>query len=140
MGMWLGYGFIIPLAIFQYKGYLMPKMRNRVLALLGLGGLQGAIGWWMVKSGLKEKPEYQSRPRVSPYRLATHLLMATTLYTGLLWNSFSLLIKPAKVDQSDTVKLKYLRRVRILGIIMLKCLLLNIATGAFVAGIDAGRV
>jgi cytochrome c oxidase assembly protein subunit 15 len=94
MGMVLGYWFIIPFAIFQYKGYLQPKMRNRMLALLGLGGLQGGIGWWMVKSGLKEKPEYQNRPRVSPYRLAAHLGMATTLYSGLLWNSFSLLIKP----------------------------------------------
>jgi cytochrome c oxidase assembly protein subunit 15 len=56
MGMVLGYWFIIPFAIFQYKGFFMPKMRNRMLALLGLGGLQGAIGWWMVKSGLKEKP------------------------------------------------------------------------------------
>lgn len=90
----LGYWFIIPFAIFQYKGYLQPKMRNRLIALLGLGGLQGGIGWWMVKSGLTEKPDYQSRPRVSPYRLAAHLAMATTLYSGLLWNSFSLLIKP----------------------------------------------
>jgi cytochrome c oxidase assembly protein subunit 15 len=95
MGMWLGYLFMFPFAIFSYKGYLMPKMRNRLLALLGLGGMQGFIGWWMVKSGLKEKPEYQNRPRVSPYRLMTHLLMATTLYSGLIWNSFSLLIKPA---------------------------------------------
>ncbi len=94
MGMMLGYWFIIPFAIFQYKGYLQPKMRNRLIALLGLGGLQGGIGWWMVKSGLTEKPDYQSRPRVSPYRLAAHLAMATTLYSGLLWNSFSLLIKP----------------------------------------------
>jgi len=111
-----------------------------MLALLGLGGMQGAIGWWMVKSGLKEKPEYQNRPRVSPYRLATHLGMATTLYSGLLWNSFSLLIKPAEVDLSDATKVKYLKSLRIIGIVMLKCLIFNILTGAFVAGIDAGRM
>lgn len=53
MGMALGYLFMIPFSIFWYKGYLMPKMRNRLLGMLFLGGLQGAIGWWMVKSGLK---------------------------------------------------------------------------------------
>ena len=53
MGMALGYLFMIPFSIFWYKGYLMPKMRNRLLGMLFLGGFQGAIGWWMVKSGLK---------------------------------------------------------------------------------------
>jgi cytochrome c oxidase assembly protein subunit 15 len=97
MGMWLGYFFMIPLGVFMYKGYLTPKFRNRLLGILGLGALQGGIGWWMVKSGLNEKPEYQSRPRVSPYRLMTHLMMATTIYSALLWHSFCLLIKPAPV-------------------------------------------
>jgi cytochrome c oxidase assembly protein subunit 15 len=77
---------------------------------------------------------------VSPYRLATHLGMATTLYAGLLWNSFSLLIKPTEVDPTDVAKLKYLKNIRLIGIIMIKCLILNILTGAFVAGINAGRV
>lgn len=140
MGMMLGYLFMIPFSVFAYKGYLLPKMRNRLLALLGLGGMQGAIGWWMVKSGLKEKPEYQSRPRVSPYRLATHLGMATLLYSGLLWNAFSLLIAPSQIDPSDVEKIKYLRRLRFFGIGLLHCLFFNILTGAFVAGIDAGRV
>ena len=138
--MWLGYLFGIPLVVFQFMKYFQPKLRNRLFALLGLGATQGFIGWWMVRSGLKEKAEYQNRPRVSPYRLATHLLMATTLYTGLIWNAFSLLIKPSNVDPSDVAKVKYLKNIRLIGIIMIKCLILNIATGAFVAGIDAGRV
>ena len=49
----LGYTFAIPFAIFQIKGYLQPKLRNRLFGLLALGGLQGFIGWWMVRSGLK---------------------------------------------------------------------------------------
>lgn len=53
MGMILGYWFAIPFAVMQYKGYFLPKLRNRLFGLLGLGGLQGLIGWWMVKSGLK---------------------------------------------------------------------------------------
>lgn len=115
-------------------------MRNRLLALLGLGGMQGMIGWWMVKSGLKEKPDYQDRPRVSPYRLMTHLMMATAIYSGILYNAFTLLIKPAPVDPNNLQQIKYLRKLRIIGIVMIKCLLLNILSGALVAGIDAGKV
>lgn len=138
--MWLGYYFMIPLAIFIGKGYITPKFRNRLLGILALGGTQGAIGWWMVKSGLNEKPDYQSRPRVSPYRLMTHLMMATTIYSALLWHSFILLVKPATVTDSEVLKIKYLRKMRIIGIILIKCILLNIFTGALVAGIGAGEV
>ena len=53
MGMWLGYAFMIPFGIFAYKGYITPLLRNRLLGILGLGAIQGGIGWWMVKSGLK---------------------------------------------------------------------------------------
>lgn len=129
-----------PFAYFTARKILLPKMRNRLLALLGLGGLQGMIGWWMVKSGLKEKPHYQDRPRVSPYRLMTHLMMATAIYSGILYNAFTLLIKPAPVDPSNLQYIKYLRKLRIIGIVMIKCLLLNILSGALVAGIDAGKV
>lgn len=72
--------------------------------------------------------------------MATHLGMATTLYAGLLWSCFSLLIKPTEVDPQDLAKIKYLRSLRIIGIVMIKCLILNILTGAFVAGIHAGRM
>ena len=140
MGMALGYLFMIPMSMFWIAGAFSRKMKVRMVGLLALGGLQGAIGWWMVKSGLKEKAEYQARPRVSPYRLATHLGLATTLYTGLIWHAFTLLIKPSNVDPNDTPKLKYLRSIRFMGIILVKCLILNILTGAFVAGIDAGKV
>ena len=98
MGVLLGYFFMLPFGLFISKGYLTPLLRNRLLLLLGLGALQGGIGWWMVKSGLKEKPDYQNRPRVSPYRLSAHLMMAITLYSGLLWHSFSLLIKPTVTE------------------------------------------
>ena len=129
-----------PFAFFTAKKIILPKMRNRLLVLLGLGGLQGMIGWWMVKSGLKEKPEYQDRPRVSPYRLMTHLMMATAIYSGILYNAFTLLIKPTPVDPNNLEQIKYLKKMRIIGIIMIKCLLLNIISGALVAGIDAGKV
>ena len=131
---------MIPFGLFWYQGSLMPKLRNRLIGLLALGGLQGFIGWWMVKSGLKDKPDYQNRPRVSPYRLSTHLMMATIMYSGLIWQSFSLLIKPQEIDVADIKKIQYMRKIRIIGIIMIKFLMLNIFTGALVAGIDAGKV
>lgn len=52
MGMWLGYFFMLPLGYFTAKGYFTPKFKYRLFAILGLGALQGGIGWWMVKSGL----------------------------------------------------------------------------------------
>lgn len=105
--------------------------------MFGLGGLQGAIGYWMVKSGIHEKAEYQSRPRVSPYRLSLHLMMATFIYSGLLWNSFAVLINPSSANPNSFPQIK---RTRLIGLLIFKCLLFNIFTGALVAGIDAGKV
>jgi len=48
----LGYVFALPFGYFYWNGYFKPKLRNRLLGLFALGGLQGLIGWWMVKSGL----------------------------------------------------------------------------------------
>jgi heme A synthase len=67
-------------------------------------------------------------------------MMATMLYSAVLWHSFKLLIKPIETDLADVNKLKYLRKVRIIGIIMIKFIMLNIFSGALVAGIDAGKM
>lgn len=61
VGRSIGIVFGLPLAYFWYRGYLLKPMKLRCLFLFGLGGIQGAIGWWMVKSGLEKSPEYQSR-------------------------------------------------------------------------------
>lgn len=68
----------------------------------------------------------------------THLMMATTIYAALVWHSFCLLIKPTVVEQHEILKLAYLKKIRMIGIVLIKCLLLNILTGALVAGIGAG--
>lgn len=70
----------------------------------------------------------------------THLGMATIIYSGVVYNAFTLLIKPIPVDAIDVNQLKYLRKIRIIGLVMIKCILLNILSGALVAGIDAGKV
>jgi heme A synthase len=67
-------------------------------------------------------------------------MMATFIYSGILYNAFTLLIKPAAVNANDLEQLKYLKKMRIIGLILVKCLLLNIFSGALVAGIDAGKV
>jgi len=65
-----------------------------MFGLFALGGTQGLIGWWMVKSGMKDKPEYQNKPRVSVYRLLVHLNTALVIYGGLVWNALTVLRKP----------------------------------------------
>lgn len=64
-------------------------------------------------------------------------MMATFIYTGLLWNTFAVLgnISPAAVEALPQIK-----RVRLIALLILKCLFFNIFTGALVAGIDAGKV
>lgn len=52
IGVYLGYFFMFPFALFAVKGYIKPRMTKRLLMLLGLGGLQGGIGYWMVRSGV----------------------------------------------------------------------------------------
>ena len=137
IGVYLGYLFFFPFLGFTLKGYIKPRLRNRLLMLLGLGALQGGIGYWMVKSGIKEKAEYQNRPRVSPYRLSLHLMMATFIYTGLVWNSFAVLLT---LPSCSADAMPQTKRVRLIALIMIKCLFFNIFTGALVAGIDAGKV
>ena len=80
----LGIYFAAPLAYFSHKGYITSKLMRRLGVFFVLGATQGMIGWWMVKSGLKQTEEQKfDVPRVSPYRLATHLAGAFTIYTGM---------------------------------------------------------
>lgn len=104
--------------------------------------MQGLVGWWMVKSGMEEKPNYQTRPRVSTYRLFTHLSVAIVLYAGLYWNALTLLRKEQHhlvnlVNVSNATVYSSLRKWAV-GLLLLVSL--NLASGVTVAGIDAGKV
>ena len=85
--------FILPALYFWARGRFTPQLTKRVLGLTGLLGLQGFIGWWMVKSGLDEEQlaERKSKPTVSQYRLTTHLGAAFLMYLGVLWTAFEIL-------------------------------------------------
>merc|ERR1719163_1537427 len=91
-GRGIGVAFALPMLYFASRGYLQGVVRKRVMMLLGLGAAQGGIGWWMVKSGLKDQGNetYNDLPRVSPYRLATHLGMAFLLLGGLSYTALEL--------------------------------------------------
>lgn len=113
-------------AVFLLKGWLNRPLALRLGALIALGGLQGAIGWWMVSSGIGET----ERLDVAPYRLATHFVLALVIigYTVWLW-----------LDLGGRKRLQ-LGGVQS-GVIwaLLGLIFLQMASGALVAGLDAGR-
>lgn len=145
-GRLIGAVFVIPATYFWYKGMLKRGMKMRVVALGSLIGLQGLMGWYMVKSGLEDRfTEPSDVPRVSQYRLASHLGLALLLYTGFLYNALDHLIPAEKLttnvsDTTNTNALKALKRFRRLihstkGLVFVTAL-----SGAFVAGMDAGLI
>lgn len=124
LGRFLGIAFAVPLLFFLAKRYVPAALAPRLLLLLVLGGGQGALGWYMVQSGLVNEPS------VSHYRLAAHLSMALLLFSTVWWTTLDLLTPAPDVSASIGMKL--------LGGLFLILLVLQIVYGAFVAGLDAG--
>ncbi len=123
LGRVIGVAFALPLLWFAWKHAVPKGYGPRLVALLALGALQGAIGWWMVKSGLSVRTD------VSHYRLAVHLLTALFIMGGLIWTALDLLNggrPPAR-----------LTRFALLSFIILT---IQLMYGAFTAGLDAGYV
>ena len=118
-GRLLGLAFGVPLIYFALRKMIPSGYHAPLVVLLFLGGMQGVIGWWMVKSGLV------SDPTVSQYRLATHLGMALFIYGFLLWTGFNLAYGKAARPSGHLI-----------GVVALVSL--TIIAGAFVAGMDAG--
>ncbi len=126
-GRMIGIVFAAPLLYFWAKKHIPAGYGKKFIALLALGGLQGAVGWWMVASGLID------RPLVSHYRLAVHLMMALGVYAMMLWLALGLLGKP-EPHRAPTFCLK--RH----GLIAFTLATLTIIWGAFTAGLDAGMI
>ncbi|MBU1286517.1 MAG: COX15/CtaA family protein [Alphaproteobacteria bacterium] len=114
------------LAIFAIRGWLSRGLATRFVILILLGGLQGAIGWWMVSSGIGET----TRVDVAPYRLATHFMLALLIiaYTAWLW-----------LDLGGKARPQITQPIRTVAIVLLGLIFLQMAAGALVAGLDAGR-
>jgi len=140
--------FVIPAVYFVAKRKVSANMSLRLLGIAGLIGTQGAIGWWMVKSGLKDDLFAPgSHPRVSQYRLTAHLGTAFLCYTAMLWNGLSILrdhklwTDPARGNQNllrySARELSVFRK-SVAGLALL--VFATAMSGGLVAGLDAGLI
>jgi len=127
LGRLIGLAFALPLAWFWLKKQIPAGYKSRLLALLVLGGLQGAVGWFMVVSGL------EGRTEVSPYRLSAHLLFALFLFAALIWTALDL--KQMARDPASRPA-----RLTRPGAIVLAILFVQLMLGAWVAGFRAGYI
>jgi cytochrome c oxidase assembly protein subunit 15 len=128
LGRLVGVVFFVPFLYFWLRGKLEPALVPRLLGIFVLGGLQGAMGWYMVKSGLVDDP------RVSHYRLTAHLSLAFLIFIAMFWVALDLL-SPRRGTTHDAV-VRSLQRV---GFWLTLLVGYMVVSGGFVAGIRAGR-
>jgi cytochrome c oxidase assembly protein subunit 15 len=126
LGRIIGLAFALPLAVFWAMGALRPGYGLKFLGVLALGGLQGAIGWYMVKSGLVDRVD------VSQYRLALHLTVAFVILALVVWLAFELGV-PEKAKSAS-------RGLRTLPLLIVGAIFLQVVLGAFVASLKGGLV
>ena len=93
-GRLVGLAIILPAVGFWARGRFGRTLKTRASIYIGLVVCQGLMGWWMVKSGLKQKDDLGEVPRVSQYRLAAHLGLALVLYSSMLYTGLGLLAPP----------------------------------------------
>jgi heme a synthase len=125
IGRFIGVVFVIPFLYFLMRKQLTRSTIKKCVILLFLGSFQGFLGWYMVKSGLIDRPD------VSHYRLALHLMAAFVTFAYTLW---------VALDIWYPVKKEIQKKFRNLLRLGLTLLLLQIIWGAFVAGLDAGWI
>lgn len=123
LGRLIGVMFFFPLVIFWALGKIESRFKPRLVIALALGGMQGLLGWYMVKSGLIDIP------RVSHYRLSAHLLLAMFIFSFLAWQVLDL-----RGTERSSVSVGYRRFL----MLFTGLLLLQILYGAFTAGLRAG--
>jgi len=129
LGRVIGLAFLVPFVVFLVRRQVDRALGWRLAGLFVLGGLQGVLGWYMVASGLVD------RPSVSQYRLAAHLGLAFVIYGAILWIALGLVREPTYGAAEP--RMDRLRRANgwLLGLIGL-----TVLAGAFVAGLDAGLI
>lgn len=126
LGRFIGVAFFLPMVWFWARGQVPGWLKPRLVVLLALGGLQGAVGWWMVASGLVDRVD------VSQYRLAIHLTLACVILSAIVWTAESLRVRGrVKLDPLPP-GLGFPARVG-LGLVLAQIFL-----GGLVAGLDAG--
>jgi cytochrome c oxidase assembly protein subunit 15 len=125
LGRVIGVAYLLPFLWFLWRGVLSTDLRRRLWLIFGLGALQGAVGWWMVASGLSQRVE------VSQYRLATHLVLALLIFACIVWTLRRLASRPSLVASS---------RLKITGVALVVLTFVQLYLGALVAGLRAGKV
>ena len=125
LGRAIGLVFLVPFLVFLWRGRIRGALIPKLSLMFVLGGLQGLLGWYMVKSGLVDVP------RVSPYRLTAHLIVAVAIYAYLFWTALGLLS-----ERSGHSTVSPLARGAI-GITVM--IVVTILSGGFVAGLKAGH-
>jgi heme a synthase len=121
----VGAAFLLPFLVFLWRGAIEPPLRRRLWFIFGLGASLGAVGWWMVSSGLSD------RVSVSPYRLAFHLTLACAIFALILATAQRLVFRTPVAASA---------RIRIGSLALVALVLAQIYLGALVAGLHAGLI
>nr|Q07MP8.1 RecName: Full=Heme A synthase; Short=HAS; AltName: Full=Cytochrome aa3-controlling protein [Rhodopseudomonas palustris BisA53] len=125
LGRVIGLAYLLPFLWFIWRGHLGGELKRRLWLIFGLGALQGAVGWWMVASGLSQRVE------VAQERLAIHLTLALVIFAAIVWTLRRLDERPV-----GAVPL----RLRITAAALLALTFVQIFFGALVAGLRAGKL
>ena len=125
LGRVIGLVFLVPFLVFLWRGRIPRPLIPKLSLVFVLGGLQGLLGWYMVKSGLVDVP------RVSPYRLTAHLIVAVAIYGYLFWTALGLLSERSRYNTVSPLS------VGAIGITVM--IVVTILSGGFVAGLKAGH-
>ena len=123
LGRVIGVAYLLPFLWFLWRGALGAGLKRRLWIIFALGALQGAVGWWMVASGLTQRVE------VSQLRLATHLVLALLIYAAIVWT-----LRGGERQPLAPARLK------IIAIAVLALTFVQLYLGALVAGLRAGRL
>jgi cytochrome c oxidase assembly protein subunit 15 len=127
LGRSIGLIFLLPFVFFLFRGKIEKALTPKLITMFVLGGLQGLMGWYMVKSGLVNDPH------VSQYRLTAHLGLAVIIYAYMFWVALGLLYPKVNDVTRNT---NY--RLGALSLIIIGIIIITILSGGFVAGTRAG--
>ena len=127
LGRSIGIIFFLPFLFFLVRGKIEKPLIPKLIGMFILGGLQGLMGWYMVKSGLVNDPH------VSQYRLTAHLALAVIIYTYMLWIALGLLYPKINIEKNHAT-----RGISRFATIIIGLIFITIMSGGFVAGTHAG--